>query len=172
MFVHALLLCLTVIFKLDLEWKLHENLRLWCFYCCSFLSYDPLLLLSCSWFFNLLFGWCCHWLGLNVIPGGIVLQRDPVGNETGEGFVEFMTKEDAEKALDRNRQKIQHRWGQITKLILQLMLDRFSLVPRPIPAFQCCILKGGRSQSHMRDVALDRPGTSYRQATKGHPDFK
>ena len=44
-----------------------------------------------------------------MVPGGIVLQRDPNGAETGEGFVEFMTKEDAEKALDRNRQKIQHR---------------------------------------------------------------
>ena len=38
-----------------------------------------------------------------------MLQRDSNGGETGEGFVEFMTKEDAEKALDRNRQKIQHR---------------------------------------------------------------
>ena len=43
------------------------------------------------------------------MPGGIVLQRDSAGSDTGEGFVEFMSKEDAEKALDRNRQKIQHR---------------------------------------------------------------
>ena len=32
-----------------------------------------------------------------------------MGNETGEGFVEFETKEDAEKAMDKNREKIQHR---------------------------------------------------------------
>lgn len=38
-----------------------------------------------------------------------MLQRDPMGNETGEGFVEFETKEDAEKAMDKNREKIQHR---------------------------------------------------------------
>ena len=43
------------------------------------------------------------------MPGGIVLQRDPGGGETGEAFVEFETKEDAEKALDRNREKMQHR---------------------------------------------------------------
>lgn len=48
-------------------------------------------------------------LELSVVPGGIVLQRDPMGNETGEAFVEFETKEDAEKALDKNREKIGHR---------------------------------------------------------------
>ena len=39
----------------------------------------------------------------------MIIQRDPGGAETGEGFVEFVTKDDAEKALERNKQKIQHR---------------------------------------------------------------
>ena len=55
------------------------------------------------------FGHTLSRLELSVVPGGIVLQRDPMGNETGEGFVEFETKEDAEKAMDKNREKIGHR---------------------------------------------------------------
>lgn len=43
------------------------------------------------------------------MPGGVIIQRDPMGAETGEGFVEFVMKDDAEKALERNREKIGHR---------------------------------------------------------------
>ena len=38
-----------------------------------------------------------------------MIQTDDNGEETGEGFVEFTSKEEAEKALGRDRQSIGHR---------------------------------------------------------------
>ena len=51
----------------------------------------------------------CVFAGLAIVPGGIVIQRDDNGKETGIGFVEFLTKEDAEKALERDRKSMGHR---------------------------------------------------------------
>ena len=48
-------------------------------------------------------------LGLSIAQGGITVQRDEVGKETGEAFVEFNTSTDAEKALERNKCTIGHR---------------------------------------------------------------
>ena len=47
--------------------------------------------------------------GLEIVPGGIVLQVDGAENSTGVAFVEFSTKEDAERALERDRHEIDHR---------------------------------------------------------------
>ena len=45
-----------------------------------------------------------------VVPaGGITLQVDSDGRETGEAYVEFVKPEDAEKALYKDRQMIGHR---------------------------------------------------------------
>ncbi len=38
-----------------------------------------------------------------------MLQKDEDGRETGIGFVEFTTKEQAEKALERDRKNMGHR---------------------------------------------------------------
>lgn len=48
-------------------------------------------------------------VGLSIVPGSIVIQTDENGEETGEGFIEFTSKEEAEKALGRDRQSIGHR---------------------------------------------------------------
>ena len=39
-----------------------------------------------------------------------MVQRDESGKETGIGFVEFLTEEDAEKALERDRKSMGHRY--------------------------------------------------------------
>ena len=55
---------------------------------------------------------CVCWYGLldMVVPaGGITLQVDSDGRETGEAYVEFVEPEDAEKALYKDRQMIGHR---------------------------------------------------------------
>ena len=57
---------------------------------------------------------CCVFAGLAIVPGGIVVQRDESGKETGIGFVEFLTEEDAEKALERDRKSMGHRYGGIS----------------------------------------------------------
>ena len=41
--------------------------------------------------------------------GGITMQVDQTGRETGEAFVEFVKHEDAENALTKDRQEIGHR---------------------------------------------------------------
>lgn len=48
-------------------------------------------------------------LGLSIVPGSIVIQMDENERETGEGFVEFVSKEESEKALDRDRGSMGHR---------------------------------------------------------------
>ena len=50
------------------------------------------------------------YIGLSIVPGGIILQRDVDGRETGEAFVELASKSDVDKALARDRKEIQHRY--------------------------------------------------------------
>lgn len=52
------------------------------------------------------------WAGLNIRHEreGIVIITDRRGRATGEAYVQFETELDARKALDRNREKIGHRW--------------------------------------------------------------
>lgn len=49
--------------------------------------------------------------GLEIVPNGITLPMDPRGRSTGEAFVQFRTKEIAEKALLKHKEKIGHRWA-------------------------------------------------------------
>ena len=48
-------------------------------------------------------------LDMSVPAGGITLQVDSDGRETGEAYVEFIEPEEAEKALYKDRQMIGHR---------------------------------------------------------------
>lgn len=53
---------------------------------------------------------CLYHAGLNIIHGGITIQKDIDGRENGEAFVEFASKDDIDKALARDRKEIQHRY--------------------------------------------------------------
>ncbi len=46
---------------------------------------------------------------MSIPAGGVVLQVDESGRETGEGFAEFTSVDDIEKALAKHRQEIGHR---------------------------------------------------------------
>ena len=61
-------------------------------------------------YFNLVLFWC-YWVGLEIVPNGIALPTDIQGRHTGEAFVQFLNKEIAEKALQKHKEKIAHRWG-------------------------------------------------------------
>uniref|UniRef100_A0A6A7G1A6 Heterogeneous nuclear ribonucleoprotein H-like n=1 Tax=Hirondellea gigas TaxID=1518452 RepID=A0A6A7G1A6_9CRUS len=52
--------------------------------------------------------------GLDIVPNGIAMVTDFQGRTTGEAFVQFDTKAGAEKAQDRHKEKIGHRWELIT----------------------------------------------------------
>ena len=47
--------------------------------------------------------------GMSIPAGGITMQVDSDGRETGEAYVEFTNPDDAEKALYKDRQMIGHR---------------------------------------------------------------
>ena len=70
----------------------------------------------CSGYENLLnfvliyFLWC-YWVGLEIIPNGIVLPTDYQGRHTGDAYVQFISKEITEKALEKHKERMAHRWG-------------------------------------------------------------
>lgn len=51
------------------------------------------------------------WVGLEIVPNGITLLTDYSGRSSGEAYVQFVNREVAEKALQKHREKIGHRWG-------------------------------------------------------------
>lgn len=51
----------------------------------------------------------CVCTGMSIPAGGITMQVDSDGRETGEAYVEFTNPDDAEKALYKDRQMIGHR---------------------------------------------------------------
>ena len=50
-------------------------------------------------------------LGLEITPNGILTTTDYQGRSTGEAFVQFKNKGFAERALEKNKESIGHRWG-------------------------------------------------------------
>lgn len=53
------------------------------------------------------------WVGLEIVPNGIMLPTDFSGRSTGEAYVQFVNKDVAEKALQKHKEKIGHRWGSL-----------------------------------------------------------
>ena len=66
-------------------------------------------------------GLFCPWVkGLEIVPNGITLPMDYQGRSTGEAFVQFASKEIAEKALGKHKERIGHRWGWTDGLVIHL----------------------------------------------------
>lgn len=59
-----------------------------------------------------IFSRCC-WVGMEIEPNGIVLPTDHQGRHTGEAYVQFVDKETTERAQDKHKEKIAHRWGKL-----------------------------------------------------------
>ncbi|KAF2353247.1 RNA recognition motif domain [Trinorchestia longiramus] len=53
--------------------------------------------------------------GLEVVPNGIAQPTDYQGRTTGEAFVQFVDKETAERAHEKHKEKIAHRYIEIFK---------------------------------------------------------
>lgn len=50
-------------------------------------------------------------VGLEIVPNGIMLPEDRQGRSTGEAFVQFASPAIAERALEKHKERIGHRWG-------------------------------------------------------------
>ena len=48
-------------------------------------------------------------LGMDITNNGILMTSDYQGRSSGEAYVQFSSKDDAEKALEKNKQCIGHR---------------------------------------------------------------
>ena len=48
---------------------------------------------------------------LEIVANTITFLQDGQGRNTGEAYVQFANKEIAEKALEKNKQTMGHRWG-------------------------------------------------------------
>ena len=53
-------------------------------------------------------------LGLDICYDGILLTTDYQGRSSGEAFVRFSNRTSAERALERNKERIGHRWEYLT----------------------------------------------------------
>lgn len=47
---------------------------------------------------------------MEIVPNGIALPIDFQGRHTGEAFVQFVNKETTQKAMEKHKEKIAHRW--------------------------------------------------------------
>lgn len=56
--------------------------------------------------------------GLQITKDDITMPQDYDGRSTGEAYVKFRSQEDSEKALEKHKQKIGHRWENIEVVLL------------------------------------------------------
>ncbi|ELT99751.1 hypothetical protein CAPTEDRAFT_226859 [Capitella teleta] len=66
--------------------------------------------------------------GLEIVPNGITLMQDGQGRSTGDAFVQFASQDIAERAQQKHKEKIGHRYIEIFKSSLQEL--RNSMVPK------------------------------------------
>ncbi|CAL8403757.1 unnamed protein product [Boreogadus saida] len=70
--------------------------------------------------------------GLRIVPNGITLPVDYQGRSTGEAFVQFASKEIAEKALGKHKERIGHRYIEIFKSSRNEIRAYYELPRRPM----------------------------------------
>ncbi|XP_077998964.1 heterogeneous nuclear ribonucleoprotein H2-like isoform X2 [Glandiceps talaboti] len=70
--------------------------------------------------------------GYEIKPNGITLPTDYHGRQTGEAYVQFTTKEIAEKALGKHKKNIGHRYIEIFKSSKEEIQNVTGIKPRPL----------------------------------------
>ncbi|XP_006824910.1 heterogeneous nuclear ribonucleoprotein H3-like isoform X2 [Saccoglossus kowalevskii] len=70
--------------------------------------------------------------GLEIVANGITLPTDYHGRSTGEAYVQFSTKDIAENALGKHKERIGHRYIEIFKSSKEEVRQALGLKPRPL----------------------------------------
>ncbi|ODN05134.1 Heterogeneous nuclear ribonucleoprotein F [Orchesella cincta] len=85
--------------------------------------------------------------GLEIVANGIQLMVDGRGMSSGEAYVQFTSKDQAQKALGKDREMIKHRYVEIFTVSASELRNMQSMVPR-----------GGRTNTiNNRSGPYDRP---------------
>ena len=108
-----------------------------------------------------LLGWV-HSAGLEIVPNGITLLHDPQGRTTGDAYVQFSAPDLADRALQKHKERIGHRWeakaGHWSWLVWSIYL-------RARPGMWregCCEARGG-----LEAAGQQRGGVVYATGTLG-----
>lgn len=70
--------------------------------------------------------------GLEIVPNGISVPTDYMGRSSGEAYVQFANKEMAEKAMEKHKEKIGHRYIEIFRSSLAEVRAAISPKMRPM----------------------------------------
>ncbi|XP_032791605.1 heterogeneous nuclear ribonucleoprotein H2 isoform X1 [Daphnia magna] len=68
--------------------------------------------------------------GLEIVPNGITLPTDYSGRSTGEAYIQFATSALAERALEKHKEKIGHRYIEIFRSSLSEARAALASIPR------------------------------------------
>jgi hypothetical protein len=49
-----------------------------------------------------------------IAPGGILIVTDHMGRAAGDGFVQFTSPDLVDRALEKHKEKIGHRWEELS----------------------------------------------------------
>jgi hypothetical protein len=52
--------------------------------------------------------------GMAIAPGGILIVTDHMGRAAGDGFVQFTSPDLVDRALEKHKEKIGHRWEELS----------------------------------------------------------
>ncbi|XP_066959796.1 heterogeneous nuclear ribonucleoprotein H3-like isoform X2 [Macrobrachium rosenbergii] len=110
--------------------------------------------------------------GLEIVPNGIALPTDYQGRHTGEAYVQFINKDVADKALEKHKEKIAHRYIEIFRSNMgEIRAAMSPKMPRPMGPMGGYNNRPTPYDTRDRFGGMNRYGMGGRGRTRGYNDF-